>query len=201
MTPENPPIQPDISIIRIGIHAIRGQSPPPRPPRYDSPSLPTNYRSSTTIYTKDKQRYVNGGEIRTWSSYENSINNNNKNDSYKKPAYTHVEVDYKREQQTNDYDHQLTPPKIKDDYEEYRYSPRAHEEELYKKEQAMINDQEIQEEERYEISYELERNNQHYAYQAHAHYDELHTKNQYASKNKKENKKIFVYFILFYFNR
>jgi hypothetical protein len=186
MTPPSTSVQPDVSVIRININAIRGRSPSPpsRPARYDSPISSPTYRSSTTIYTKDKHRYVNGGEIRTWSSHEDSTTDDH-DDSYKKPPYAYVQVDYKHGQQTSDYDHQIVPLKIKDNYDEYRYSPRAHEQELYEKEHQIITDQEIEEEERYEISYEIERQNQQYSYETRKHYDELHTKNRYSSKNKK----------------
>jgi len=188
MTPQKPSAQPDVTIIRVDINDLRGQSPPPppRPSRYDSPAPPPIYRSSTTIYTQDKHRYINGGEIRTWSSHEGNINDD-RNDSYQKPPYTHVQVDHKHEQQTNDYDHQVVPTKIKDNYDEYRYSPRAHEQELYEKEQKIINDQEIHQEEEYEVTYEYQRQHQQYAYEARSHYDELHTSNRYSCKNEKQN--------------
>jgi len=184
MTPQQPSVQPDVSVTRVDVDDFQRRSPPPRPSRYDSPAPPPIYRSSATIYTQDKHRYVNGGEIRTWSSHENSINEDY-NDLYKKPPYIHIHVDYKHELQTNNYDQQVVPPKIQDNFDEYRYSPRAHEQELYEKEQKIINDQEIHQEERYEVSYEYEQQHQQYSYEARTHYDELHATNRYSSKNKK----------------
>jgi hypothetical protein len=195
MTPQKPYVQPDVSPVRVDVDNIRGRSPPPRPSRYDSPDIPTTYRSSATIYTRDKHRYVDGGEIRTWSSHENNINN----DSYEKPPYAHVQIDIKREPKTNGYDHHIVSPKIKEYYDEYRYSPRAHEQELYEKEQKIINDQEILEEERYEISYEYEEQHQQYPYDnTNTHYDELnHSTTRYLSTNEKKNKTIFIDFEFF----
>jgi hypothetical protein len=195
MTPQQPSVQPDVSVIRVDANEFHRRSPPPRPSRYDSPIPQPIYRSSATIYTQDKPRYVNGGEIRTWSSPENSINEDY-NDLYKKPPYVHVQINYKQEQQTNNYDHQVVPPKIKDHFEEYRYSPRAHEQELYEKEQKIINDQEIHEEERYEVSYEYERQDQQYPYEKRTHYDELHATNRYSSKNKKQNSHFYIFLFL-----
>lgn len=176
MTPE----EPDINTIHININAIAGRSPTPRSTHYDPPTPPATYRSSATMYTQDKHRYVNGGEIRTWSSHEANMNTDY-DDLYKKPPYTHVQVAYRHEPKTNGYEQQILPPKTRETYDEYRYSPRAHEQELDEKEQKIINDRGIQEEERYEVSYEYERHDQHYSYGARTHYDELHTANRYSS--------------------
>jgi hypothetical protein len=57
------------------------------------------YRSSTTIYTKDKHRYVDGGEIRTWSVREHHAANDS-NECSRKPATSmHIDRRYQHEQE------------------------------------------------------------------------------------------------------
>lgn len=199
LTPQKPSVQPDVSIIRVDISDLRGRSPSPRSPRsprYEFPEPPIIYRSSATIYTRDKHHYVDGGEIRTWSSHDTGISDDY-NDSYKKPPYTHVEVNYKREQPTNGYDTQIVPSKSDDSFNEYRYSPRAHEQQLYEREHKIITDQEIQEEEKYEVSYEYEQQQHHqqYAYETKSHYDQLHSASRYSSKCIGKQKYSHVFFI------
>jgi len=67
LTPEKKSVQPDVSVIHVNLDDLRGQSSP-RTSHYQSTSSPVMYRSSTTIYTKDKHSYTDGGgELRTWS--------------------------------------------------------------------------------------------------------------------------------------
>jgi len=69
LTPEKTSIQPDVNVIHINLDDLRGQSSP-RTSHYQSTSSPVMYRSSTTIYTKDKHNYTDGGggQLRTWSA-------------------------------------------------------------------------------------------------------------------------------------
>ena len=202
MTPPKSPLQPDVNIIRVDIDDRIGRSPPPRPIRYDTPEPPTMYRSSTTIYTRDKHQYVDGGEIRTWSAHENNMKDDY-NNSYRSPPYIHVQVDFKRTQQNDDYDRQYVPSKTEENFKEYRYSPRIHEEELYEREQKIVVEPEIHEEERYEVAYEYEQHHLHqqqqqqhqqYSYESKSHYDQLHSAHRYTSKNTKRNLLIYSRF-------
>jgi hypothetical protein len=76
LTPQKPPIQPDVSVIHVDLDDLRGQSF-----HQTSSEPPTMYRSSTVIYTKDKHNYVNGGQLRTWSLQQNDDINTNKKSS------------------------------------------------------------------------------------------------------------------------
>ena len=175
MTPQKPSVQPDVSVIRVNADDLRGRtpSPPSRTSRHDSP---ITYRSSTTVYTRDKNNQFNNGEIKTWSSQQNDVNTD------------------------HHYNHQVVPPRIKENYDEYRYSPRAHEQRHYEKEQKTYisheHESQGEEEERYEVSFEYERHHQQYSYETNKHYDELqHATNRYISKNLKKN--IFKNFFIF----
>jgi hypothetical protein len=61
LTPQKS-IQPDI---------IHDDSHSRLPLNYHSSEPPVVYRSSTTIYTKDKRNYGDNGRIQTWSAQEN----------------------------------------------------------------------------------------------------------------------------------
>jgi hypothetical protein len=172
MTPQKPSVQPDVTVIRVNADDLRGRTPSP-----PSRRSPPTYRSSTTVYTRERNNQFNNGEIRTWSSQQDDVN-----------------VDHR-------YDHQVVPPKIKENYNEYRYSPRAHEQRHYERQQqihtAHEHESQGEEEERYEVSFEYELHHQQYSYETNKHYDELHhATNRYISKNFKKNisLKIFLYF-------
>lgn len=201
MTPTSPPkssSQIDLSVIRVDINDHGGRSPTTRPPRYTTPEPPAMYRSSATIYTRDKHQYVDGGEIRTWSSQENNSPDEYYH-SYRGQPYIHVQVDVKRAHQTDEYERQYVSSKTDDRFDEYRYSPRAHEEELYVREQKTLPDSEIHEEEKYEVSYEYEQQqqqHQQYSFENKSHYDQLHSAYRYTSKNK-EIKSIVIFFIYY----
>jgi len=194
MTPQIPSIHATIDITRVDHDDSRRQSPPPLRPssRYDSPESATTYRSSTTIYTRDKHNYIDGGEIRTWSSQENGVNDDYNKNSYRQP-YPYVEVGHTHERPTDYSDYQVVPPKIKDNYDEYRYSPRAHEQTRYEKrqQQKVTEDHDQQAEEKYEVSYEYERQHEHYSYDTPKHQEELHSTNRYSSKNLERKNSIF----------
>ncbi len=197
LTPQQPSVQPDVSIIRVDINDLRRQSPSPRSPRtprYDYPEPPVTYRSSATIYTRDKHQYVDGGEIRTWSSHESGIADDY-NDSYRKPPYAHIQINYRATPQTNVYHQQVVPTKSDESYKEYRYSPRAHEQQLYEREHKVVTDQEIEEEEKYEVSYEYEQNHQQYSYETKSHYDQLHSTNRYSSKYLEKHKYSHIFYL------
>ncbi|CAF3505735.1 unnamed protein product [Adineta steineri] len=184
ITPQQPYIQADITISRVDFDDAHRQPVQPQPTHQISPQSPT-YRSSATIYTRDKHHYVDGGEIRTWSSQENRATDDY-NNSYTKP-YTYIEVQGTNDRQTDYYDHQIVPTKIKDTSTEYRYSPRAHEQERYEKQQEKkiteITHQNIPvEEESYEVSFEYERQHQQqYSYEEQKKYEGLHSTNRYSS--------------------
>lgn len=165
LTPTQPYIQANIRITRLDGDTRIHQS------------SPNTYRSSTTVYNQDRRQFINGGEIRTWSSQDNNINNDY-NISCTITPYPHVQIDRQYDKPRIEYDQYIPPPKVKEIYEEYRYSPRAHEEELHVKEQKTIHDQEIHEEEQYEVSYEYE---QYSSFQTKSHYDELHQAKRYMS--------------------
>mgnify|MGYP006897547527 CR=1 FL=1 len=72
LTPLKPPVQPDVSVIRVGLDDLYRRSSPSSTTRqrfnYNSAEPPVMYRSSTTIYTRDKHSYPNNfGEIQTSS--------------------------------------------------------------------------------------------------------------------------------------
>ena len=186
ITPQKPSVQPDLSVIRVSLEDLRARSPspPPQLSRYDSPESPAIYRSSTTVYARDKHHFVDGGEIRTWSSRDNGVTYDH-NDSYKTP-HTHIHVECAYEREKDYYDHQVVPPPtIQDNYDEYRYS--REQVPCVKPPRVIIdNEQENQrdEEERYEVSYELA-NQRQYSYEPQKHFDAVHSTNRYSSKTKK----------------
>ncbi|CAF0819671.1 unnamed protein product [Adineta ricciae] len=190
LTPQIPILQADITITHVDLGDTHRQTPSIRPTYQQAPESPATYRSSTTVYTKDKHRYVDGGEIRTWSVQDNG-NQNDYSTSYQKP-YTYVEIDRNTTRQTaNQYDHQIVPPKISNNLQEYRYSPRMHEREVYEKREiiAESRDHEFQEEEEcYEVSFEYEREQPNYSYETSKYYDELHSANRYSSTSGIEKK-------------
>ncbi|CAF3508156.1 unnamed protein product [Rotaria socialis] len=179
MSPQQPIVSVDISVIQLDADDLRGvPSPSPvRPLRYESPEPPGTYRSSKTIYTRDR-KHVGCGEIRTWSSQDINTNDN-RPDMYKKP-YSFVEAERTSEKRKDEYEHQVVPPEKKNNFDEYRYSPRAHEQNLYEKQQQILddNDQEM-EEERYEVSYVYDDQNQS-TYAAKKYYHESQSANQYS---------------------
>ena len=78
LTPPKSPIQPDVTTIHLSPNHSRGHSS-----YQNSSESPIIYRSSTTIYTRDKHDYTDGGELRTWS-----VQGNNEKDRYQKPSIT-----------------------------------------------------------------------------------------------------------------
>ncbi|CAF4127382.1 unnamed protein product [Rotaria magnacalcarata] len=106
------------------------QHPQSRTAYYNPPDTPATYRSSTTIFTKNKNDFIDGGELRTWS-----IHDTDDLDSHKKTSTAiHVERKYNN--------HDTVLPTITN---EYQYNSRNHERET--------NRDEMQEE-NYIIAYE-----------------------------------------------
>jgi hypothetical protein len=193
MTPQKPSIQATINITHFDHDDSRRQSPPP-PSRYDSPESARTYRSSTTIYTRDKHNYIDGGEIRTWSSQENGVNDDYNKNSYRKP-YDYVDVGHTHERPIDYSDYQVVPQKIKENYDEYRYSPRAHEQNRYEKpQQQKVTEDHDQQEEKYEVSFEYERQREHYSYEPQKHQEELHSTNQYSKNVERKNSIFFTFY-------
>ncbi|CAF1182449.1 unnamed protein product [Rotaria sordida] len=185
MTPQNQSVSVDISVLQRDHDDLRDAtcSSPVRRSCYDSPEPPATYRSSATIYTRDRTPCFGSGEIRTWSSQENGMNNNY-NNSYKKP-YTFVQVERTNEQRKDYCHHQIVPLEKQDSNCEHRYSPRYVERDLYGKQQQRIinnNDQEM-DEERYEVSYVYEGQCPKYPYEAQRYYDEWQSTNRYSNDN------------------
>lgn len=97
LTPPKPTIIPDISTIHLHVDDSRGQT-------FHSTTneTPKVYRSSTTIYTKEKFSSPNGGELKTWS-----IQGNNENERYQRPSTsihippTHLSNDYSYNSKSN----------------------------------------------------------------------------------------------------
>ncbi|CAF2084845.1 unnamed protein product [Rotaria magnacalcarata] len=179
MSPQQPIVSVDISVMQLDADDLRGVPSPSsvRPLRYESPERPGTYRSSKTIYTRDRQ-HVGSGEIRTWSSQDVNTNDN-RPDMYKKP-YSFVEAERTSEKRKDEYEHQVVPPEKKTNFDEYRYSPRAHEQNLYEKQQQILDDNDHEmEEERYEVSYVYDNQNQS-AYEAKKYYLESQSANQYS---------------------
>ena len=75
LTPSKTSAQPDVSVIHIDPHDDY------RSTSRTSSDIPVTYRSSATIYTRDKQNFNNGGEIRTWSPRDDGNTNSNQKSS------------------------------------------------------------------------------------------------------------------------
>lgn len=70
LTPPRYLTQPDVSVLHI--EPTDGYRSTSRTSHTTSSDVPTTYRSSATIYTRDKHNFSNGGEIRTWSARDNN---------------------------------------------------------------------------------------------------------------------------------
>ncbi len=152
LTPPKYTIQPDVSVVHINPNDFKS---PSRTTRSDSSEIPITYRSSTTIFTKDKNNKLDSGEIRTWSNRGNDDFNTNKQSS------TSIFIEPPRN------DHQTVPTNIKT---EYPYNPRILEQK--------VNDYGQQSEEKYEVKYEYERPyHQQYLYDT-----QYYSTNQYPCK-------------------
>ncbi|CAF1094527.1 unnamed protein product [Rotaria sordida] len=134
LTPQKPSLQTDTNTIRVDIDDPRSRTPltPSRTSYYDSSEIPVIYRSSTTVYTKDRHNYVDGGEVRTWS-----IQDNNDIDINQKPSKS-IQIDCTHN------NHDTVLPKITN---EYQYNSKIREQETNR------NDMQ---EENYIVSYEYE---------------------------------------------
>ncbi|CAF0839779.1 unnamed protein product [Rotaria sp. Silwood1] len=159
LTPQKPSLQTDTNACRVDTDDSHGRRPltPSRTSYYDSSEIPVIYRSSKTVYTKDKHSYVDGGELRTWSIQDN-------ND---------IDIDINRNPSTsiqiecicNDYD--IVLPTITN---EYQNNSRIHE--------PKINHNDVQEE-NYVVSYEYEKQ---YPYDEQQ-YSNRYSHNYYNDKN------------------
>lgn len=131
MTPRKPSVDQNIHAIYLGTDDARAQtpSPPPRTSVYNTDECPVIYRSSTTIYTKDKHNYLDGGELRTFSLQSTDDND------FRKKSTTSLHIDISN-------DHEILPPKRAD---EYQYYVRAHDKEIIRKDD---------DEENYVVAYE-----------------------------------------------
>ena len=228
-TPQRPSAPSEVSIIRLGVNITAVPSPAPssRPMPYETSDSPTTYRSSTTVYARDKTHHGDAGEIRTWSSPQTDLVEPYSS-PYRKP-YAHVEVERMQDQDVRRFDNQDTRRYEEHDtrrydsqdtrrYEdhtvpaskpyaptEHRYSPRAHEETPYRPaptehrysprphEEApyrpvppatIVDEEDIQEEERYEVSYEYERKHEEYGYESRQYMSDSHSTNRYSGKNR-----------------
>ena len=223
-TPQKPSAPSEVSIIRLGVNITTVPSPAPssRPMPYESSESPTTYRSSTTVYARDKTHYGDAGEIRTWSSPQKDLVEPYST-PYRKP-YAHVEVERLQDQDVRRYDTQDTrrydeqdtrrfdtqdtrrydehdtrrfdsqDTRRYDDHTvpaakpyaptEHRYSPRAHEEAPYRPAPpaTIVDEEDIQEEERYEVSYEYERKHEEYGYESRQYMSDSHSTNRYSGR-------------------
>lgn len=192
MSPESPSVTVDVNVYHLGPDDLNRTASPPtvRVSCYESPEHTGTYRSSKTIYTRDRAR-VGSGEIRTWSSQDlDTIDS--RNDVCKCP-YSFAHADRANDYNRDIYEHQVVLPAKKDNFEEYRYSPRAHEQDCYVKPQRTNDetDREMQEE-RYEVSYVYDDQNQ-YTYERKHYCDESQPANRYPSKIKNIRKRKYMY--------
>ena len=129
LTPQKSLPSLDSNTFQSDLNGLRGRSPPaqPRLPHITSTEHPATYRSSTTIYTKDKHQYVDGGEIRTWSVRENG--NAHDSDNQRKLSIT-IPVERTRDQHPDRYEYQVVPSKVTQlrDDDRYAYSSKQRDE-------------------------------------------------------------------------
>ena len=128
------PITPEIGVVRIGLNISTNGQPDPLP-------SPTTYRSSTTVYTRDKNHRVEYQEDRPRPV---------------KPREDPIVV----------------PPKI-------RYTPSPIKPVVH-----LDEDNEVQEE-RYEVSYQYERQLEEYSYDTRQYHDETHLHQRYTGKQRR----------------
>lgn len=173
LTPDQTPYPRDVGVIRVGLNISTGQSH-----QLHGSESPTIYRSSTTIYTRDKNYQIDGGEIRTWTS--STQNGTTKPDTQKllnggtKP-YVEFEIQRKPDQIVPS---KVIPQPIPDIP---RISPKPE-----KPKDKYIDEEEEQiHEERYEISYQYERQIEEYSYQTRPLPDETyhHNSQSYITTN------------------
>ena len=149
LTPPKSSIPPDGNIVRVDPDDLRGWSPSSSPgiSYHNLSEPPVMYRSSTTIYTRDKQSNLERGEMRTWTipgTDDTAINT-------KSSTYS---------------DHEINIPKVTSQYQ-YNLKP-------YKQETSASDD----EEEKYLVSYEYERNR----LQQHPYNSQQYSNHQYSRK-------------------
>ncbi|CAF4445973.1 unnamed protein product [Rotaria socialis] len=132
LTPQSSSGPTEATAICVAVDSSRVHSSltPSRTTYYNPPDTPVTYRSSTTIFTKDKNDFIDGGELRTWSIQDTDDLNSHKTTS----IATHIERKYNN--------HDTVLPTVTN---EYQYNSRNHEREA--------NRDEMQEE-NYIIAYE-----------------------------------------------
>lgn len=157
LTPDRTSQGRDAGVIRVGLNISTAHP-------YGSES-PTIYRSSTTIYTRDKTHQVEGGEIRTWNSPSHTDTTNTSGQKIPtggtKP-YVELEIIRKPDQVVP----RPEPP---------RYTPPRER----PKDKFVDEEEEQVHEERYEIAYQYERQIEEYSYQTRPLPDETYGSNQY----------------------
>ncbi|CAF0787520.1 unnamed protein product [Adineta steineri] len=129
LTPPKPSVHPDVSVIYVDLDDLRS---PSRTSHHTSSEIPVTYRSSATIYTKNKNNFTNGGELRTWSVRDSDDDNN----KTRKTSSTSIFIE-----PTNN-DHQIVPIKTST---ELPYTSKIYEQE--------INKQNDKKDEKYQYTY------------------------------------------------
>ena len=147
LTPQKSLPSLDSHTFQSDLNDLRGRSPPaqPRLPHIIATERPATYRSSTTIYTKDKHQYVDGGEIRTWSVRENGNAHDHNTDNQRRLSIT-IPVERTRDQHPDRYEYQVVPSKVTQLRDDDRYAYPA-----------KLHDDHRRIEEQYQATYEYDR--------------------------------------------
>jgi hypothetical protein len=159
ISPARPTVVPDSGIIRVGLNISAGPSYGPAMTSLGRDS-PTIYRSSTTIYTRDRNHHVDLGEARTWTPVQTGVNNEHAG-SLRKP-YVHVEIGRMPDQHV---------PSARIDNKRETHSQHSTTDRT--KQHNIDDEQEIQEEQ-YEVTYAYERQVDEYSYDGGKYSDEIH---------------------------
>ena len=109
LTPQKHYSTSESNTVHGNIESIRSRSPPAisRSIERDANDAQPTYRSSTTIYTRDKHYFVDGGEVRTWSVQENRNDDDAQKYNHSQlPVPTYNENDRRsyRDERTDDHE-------------------------------------------------------------------------------------------------
>lgn len=159
LSPDRNSVSTDVGVIRIGVNI---SAPPMLEDQYRSnqhSESPNVYRSSTTVYTRDRNNMIESGEIRTWPSPQPDLNQRHR----ETPIIPNILIEIDRvgyEENREPHQGHIVPTKNPYQIDENRYSPRANEQTYPQREDIRrpISRQRDEEdeihEEHYEVSYE-----------------------------------------------
>ena len=165
----------DIGLIRVGLNISAGEPYHGQYRSDQSEESPTVYRSSTTIYTRDRNQFVDNGKIQTWTSPQVNLNTIDRETVSVGENNTAIRTPERME---TTHDQKVPPQPTNNNIHKTTHATSN----MVPIDYAASDDEEEIHEENYEVSYEYEREIEQFSYEERKNVDDNKISVIYSSK-------------------